>query len=62
LATDFHDELLERFRYFDGHSDTLGLFADPTFLARASKAVAAPSRDARVQKIAGIEARGFVLG
>jgi adenine phosphoribosyltransferase len=61
LATEFHDELLERFRYFDGHSDTLGLFADPTFLARASKAVAAPFRDARVQKIAGIEARGFVL-
>lgn len=61
MPSEFHDELLERFQYFAGHSDTLGLFADPAFLARASKAVAAPFRDAGVQKIAGIEARGFVL-
>ena len=58
---DFHDELVARLQYFEGHSDTLGLFADGRLLRRAAAAVAAPFRDARVQKVAGIEARGFVL-
>jgi adenine phosphoribosyltransferase len=56
-----HDDLLARLRYFDGHSDTLGLFADGGFLRRAAAAVADPFREAGVQKVAGIEARGFVL-
>jgi adenine phosphoribosyltransferase len=56
-----HDELVERFRYFDGHSDTMGLFADGGFLPRAAAGLAEPFRDARVDKVAGIEARGFVL-
>jgi adenine phosphoribosyltransferase len=55
------DELRSRLRYFDGHSDTLGLFADAAFLARAGAAVAEPFRDAEVDKVVGIEARGFVL-
>jgi adenine phosphoribosyltransferase len=55
------DELAERLQYFGGHSDTLGLFADGEFLRRAAVAVADPFRDARVDKVAGIEARGFVL-
>ncbi len=57
----FHDDLVERLEYFDGDSDTLGLFADSTFLVRAAAALAAPFRDAGVAKVAGIEARGFVL-
>jgi adenine phosphoribosyltransferase len=59
--TSLHDELLARLQYFDGHSDTLGLFADGGFLRRAAAAVADPFREAGVQKVAGIEARGFVL-
>jgi adenine phosphoribosyltransferase len=61
LASDLHDELVARLAYFDGHSDTLGLFADASFLGRAGAALAAPFRDRDVQKVAGIEARGFVL-
>jgi adenine phosphoribosyltransferase len=56
-----HDEVVDRLQYFDGHSDTLGLFAEPGFLARAAQALADPFREAGVQKVAGIEARGFVL-
>ena len=56
-----HDELVAKLRYFDGHSDTLGLYADGGFLARAAAALAEPFRDAGVAKVAGIEARGFVL-
>jgi len=55
------DEVAAKLRYFDGHSDTLGLFADAGLLARAGAALADPFRDASVTKVAGIEARGFVL-
>jgi adenine phosphoribosyltransferase len=55
------DEVAAKLRYFDGHSDTLGLFADAGFLARAGAALADPFRGAGVTKVAGIEARGFVL-
>jgi adenine phosphoribosyltransferase len=57
----FHDELVAQLQYFEGHSDTLGLFAKEGFLSRAAAAVAEPFREAAVQKVAGIEARGFVL-
>jgi adenine phosphoribosyltransferase len=57
----FHDELVAELEYFEGHSDTLGLFANGGFLRRAAAAVAEPFRAADVQKVVGIEARGFVL-
>ena len=59
--TSFHAELEERLRYFDGHSDTLGLFADAAFLRRTGSELAAPFREGRGTKVVGIEARGFVL-
>ena len=59
---DFAEELLARFRWIDGHADVLGLLADGEFLRRAVDALAEPFGDARVTKVAGIEARGFVLG
>jgi adenine phosphoribosyltransferase len=58
---DLRGELAERLQYFEGHSDTLGLFTDGDFLQRAAAGVADPFRDANVHKVAGIEARGFVL-
>jgi adenine phosphoribosyltransferase len=56
-----HDELVARLRYFDGHSDTLGLFADAEFLRLAANELARPFRQHGVTKVAGVEARGFVL-
>ena len=32
----FHDDLVARLEYFDGHSDTLGLFAHRDFLRSAA--------------------------
>ena len=61
LDGDLHDRLVARLRYFDGHSDTLGLLADATFLASAARALADPFRGTPVDKVAGIEARGFIL-
>ncbi|HEY4236832.1 MAG TPA: phosphoribosyltransferase family protein [Gaiellaceae bacterium] len=59
--TEFKEELKQRLKYWDGHSDTLGLFADSGFLRRSGAALAAPFGDVSVDKVAGIEARGFVL-
>jgi adenine phosphoribosyltransferase len=53
---DFRVELAEKLRYFDGHSDTLGMFAEATLLRRAAAAVADPFRDAGVEKVAVLAA------
>ncbi len=58
----FGEEFLRRFRWIHGHADVLGLFADGAFLARAAEALAAPFESASVTKVAGVEARGFILG
>jgi adenine phosphoribosyltransferase len=58
----YREELLRRWRWVDGHADVLGLFTDGRFLRAAALALAAPFADERVDKVAGIEARGFVLG
>jgi adenine phosphoribosyltransferase len=58
----FAETFLDRFRWIDGHADVLGLLADGDFLRDASEALAAPFRTAGVTKVAGIEARGFILG
>lgn len=60
-AEAFHDDLVARMQYFDGHSDTLGLFAEGEFLVRAAAALAEPFRGVGITKVVGIEARGFVL-
>jgi adenine phosphoribosyltransferase len=59
--TAFHDELVEELQYFEGHSDTLGLFSNRGFLRRAAARLAQPFRASDVAKVVGIEARGFVL-
>jgi adenine phosphoribosyltransferase len=61
-TVDFSDTFVERFRWIGGHADVLGLFADGAFLAEAAEALAAPFRVSGVTKVAGVEARGFILG
>ena len=56
-----HDEVVARLRFFDGHSDTLGLLADGRFLRLAATELAVPFRDRDVTKVAGVEARGFAF-
>jgi adenine phosphoribosyltransferase len=59
---DFHDEFLASVQVIDGHADVLGAVADAGLLARAAAALAAPFSAARVTKVAGLEARGFIFG
>jgi adenine phosphoribosyltransferase len=56
-----HD-LAARFAWVDGHADVWRLFADGALLERIADALAAPYAGGRVDKVAGIEARGFLLG
>jgi adenine phosphoribosyltransferase len=54
-------ELRQRITFPDGHADVWPLFYDPVLFNRVVDALAAPLRH-DVSKIAGIEARGFLLG
>jgi len=58
----FDEEFLGRFRWIHGHADVLGLFADGEFLRQTAEALATPFDSAGATKVAGIEARGFILG
>lgn len=58
----FAETFLARFRWVGGHADVLGLFAAGDFLREAAEALAAPFRASGVTKVAGVEARGFILG
>jgi adenine phosphoribosyltransferase len=56
-------DLAERIREGeDGRSDIWRAFADRELFARTVAALAVPFRGERYTKIAGLEARGFVLG
>jgi adenine phosphoribosyltransferase len=57
------EDLVERIGFdADGHSDIWRAFADRELFARTVAALAVPFRGERYTKIAGLEARGFVLG
>jgi adenine phosphoribosyltransferase len=57
------EDLAERMREGgDGRSDIWRAFADRELFARVVAALAAPYRGERYTKVAGLEARGFVLG
>ena len=59
---DLRRELLARFRFVDGHADVWRWFDDGALFTRIGSALADPFRECRITKVAGIEARGFVLG
>ena len=56
-----HD-LVSCFRWVDGHADLWPLFYEQDLFSRIVAALADPFREARITKVAGIEARGFILG
>jgi adenine phosphoribosyltransferase len=61
-AMSFRDEVIERLRTYDGHTDTLRLATDSDFFSRLVAALAEPFSRERVTKVVGVEARGFVFG
>lgn len=62
MVSPFHDELVARATVIDGHADVLGMFTEPGVLQRAAAALASPFASDRIAKVAGLEARGFIIG
>jgi len=54
--------LLSRFAWQGGHADVWRVFDDGEAFAAVVTALAEPWRSARVSKVCGVEARGFILG
>jgi adenine phosphoribosyltransferase len=48
--------------WVDGHADVWRLFADADLLRRCVEGLVAPFRDDGITHVAGLEARGFLLG
>lgn len=60
--TDLKDAVLERFEFVNGHSDLWRLFYDGDLFSRIIAELARPFENHEITKVAGIEARGFILG
>jgi adenine phosphoribosyltransferase len=58
----FRSRLLDAFAWVDGHADVWRFFSDASLLREIAARLADPFRDQGVTKVAGIEARGFILG
>ena len=62
MGTAIADQLAQRFAWADGHADVWRWFHDGPFLAELASALADPFRQDEITKVAGVEARGFILG
>jgi adenine phosphoribosyltransferase len=54
--------IVERLRFVNGHADNWRLFDDAELFADVVDALVEPFRGRAITKVAGIEARGFILG
>ncbi len=59
--TDLQERIVGRFRWIDGHADVWRLFSDAELLRDIARALADPFRGSAIGRVAGIEARGFIL-
>jgi len=56
------DQLVARIDWIDGHANVWRAFSDPALFRRLIAGLADPFRDTGITHVAGIEARGFILG
>ena len=56
------DQLVARIDWIDGHANVWHAFSDPALFRHLIAGLADPFRDAGITHVAGIEARGFILG
>jgi adenine phosphoribosyltransferase len=62
VETSLHDRLVERIRFVDGHAEIWRVFEDGQLFAEVVDALARPWESVAPTKVAGIEARGFIVG
>jgi adenine phosphoribosyltransferase len=56
------EEIRRAIRWVDGHADVWRLFADASLFGRCVSGLVEPYREDAITHVAGIEARGFLLG
>ena len=56
------DQLVARIDWIDGHANVWRAFTDPALFRHLVAGLADPFRDTGITHVAGIEARGFILG
>jgi adenine phosphoribosyltransferase len=56
------EELRAAIAWVDGHADVWRLFANSALFGRCVEALVEPYREDGVTHVAGVEARGFLLG
>jgi adenine phosphoribosyltransferase len=61
-VSEIASRIVARFRWVQGHADVWALFTDPILFRDVVRALAEPFRDSGVTKVAGVEARGFLVG
>ena len=61
VPADLHERVRAEITFVGGHADVWRLFDDPALLSQIAAALAAPFRG-EATKVAGIEARGFIVG
>ena len=61
-SSDLQARIVERLRFVNGHADNWRLFDDAELITAVVDALVEPFRDRAITKVAGIEARGFILG
>ena len=62
MGTSLHDRLVESIHFVDGHAEIWRVFENPSLFAEVIDALASPWESAGPTKVAGIEARGFIVG
>jgi adenine phosphoribosyltransferase len=56
------DALDQAITFIEGHADVWGIFRDGRLFSEVVAALAEPLRPISITKVAGVEARGFILG
>jgi adenine phosphoribosyltransferase len=59
---DLRREVVQRLSFIEGHADVWSIFASGSLLRGLVAALTDPYNGRRITKVAGIEARGFILG
>ena len=62
MESSVHDRLIERITFADGHAEIWRVFEDADLFRAVVDALAEPWKPFHPTKVAGVEARGFILG
>lgn len=62
MESSVHDRLIERITFAEGHAEIWRVFEDAELFRAVVEALSEPWRPFHPTKVAGVEARGFILG